>query len=249
MNLGKRRRVPVSSAIGIAMTVLATLAIVPPSPAPAAQATRPNLQGSWSFNAHLTAQIASDQSGDGRGEGSEQGVSGRRRRGGGEGGGGPRGSGRPDAGEGSDRDGKATAATTDAEGAGEGGQEQAGGALDLLIIAQDGDQITITDHHGRARVVKADGHKVRNEPAPGRAVEQKASWDKEGALRVEIKPDKGARRTESYLISNDRKHLYLTVTTEGGARPGKETIRAYDRADPQPAAPDASAAPSPPPQS
>ena len=247
MNPGKGRRKQVSSAIGSwsAMAVLSALAIAPPSPAPAAEARRPNLQGSWSFNAYLTAQIAQHQQEDKRGEGSPGGARGPGRRGGeggGGGGGGSRGSRRPDAGEASAGGGEAAASS-------EGGdQERHGGeALDVPTIAQDGEQITITDHRGRARVVRADGHKVRSEPAPGRAVEQKASWDKEGALQVEIKADKGERRIESYLVSNDGKHLYLTVTGGGGARPGRETIRAYDRADPQPAPPDASAAPSPPP--
>jgi hypothetical protein len=227
-----------------AAAVLSALAIAPPSPALAAAARRPNLQGSWSFNAYLTAQIAQHQQEDKRGAGS-QGARGPRRGGGGggEGGGGPRGSRRPDAGEASAGGAETTAAV-------EGGAQErpAGEALDVLTITQEGEQITITDQRGHARVVKADGRKVRGEPAPGRAVEQKASWDEEGALRVEIKADKGERRTESYLVSNDGKHLYLTVTGGRGAGPGRETIRAYDRADPPPAAPDAPAPSSPPPR-
>src|ERR1700730_6534107 len=95
MNPGKGRRKQVSSAIGSwsAMAVLSALAIAPPSPAPAAEARRPNLQGSWSFNAYLTAQIAQHQQEDKRGEGSPGGARGPGRRGGEGGGGGGGGSG------------------------------------------------------------------------------------------------------------------------------------------------------------
>jgi hypothetical protein len=44
-------------------------------------------------------------------------------------------------------------------------------------------------------------------------------------------PDEGPQRTESYVVSDDGKHLYLTVTMEGfGGRPAFKIRRAYDPA-------------------
>jgi hypothetical protein len=98
--------------------------------------------------------------------------------------------------------------------------------------------------------VKPDGSKVRDTAAPGGPAQVRASLDKDGALVVEVKPDKGVRRSESFEVSDDGKHLYLTVGFSGGfmARDTK-IIRAYDvvpaaAADTVPAK--APAAPAPP---
>jgi|HubBroStandDraft_3_1064219.scaffolds.fasta_scaffold101631_2 hypothetical protein len=222
-----------------ALTLLVTTATVAADTPP----KRPNLQGSWSFNAYLTAQIARDQQGQGREESSSGGWGRHGRTGDGSGrggsGGGSRGGRRPEGGDEQGGDPSPAAGKDRAAGqAGEGSQD--GEALDALTIVQDGDQVTITDRRGRARVLKADGAKVRSEIAPGRTVQLKTKWDEDGALRVEIQPDKGPRRTESYLVANDGKHLYVTVTREDGRAQGG-TTRAYDRAEPP-------AAQAPPPQ-
>jgi hypothetical protein len=48
---------------------------------------------------------------------------------------------------------------------------------------------------------------------------------------VKVLPTKGARETESYVISNDRKHLYLTVVIDSdGLRPPLKILRAYQPA-------------------
>ncbi len=113
-------------------------------------------------------------------------------------------------------------------------------ALDELTITQQGDQVTITNKEGQTRVLKTDGSKIRDEKSPGGPAELRASWDKNGFLVVEVKPDQGPKRTESYIVSNDGEHLYLTLTLEGdGRRPEIKLRRAYDPAsEEKPGAPE-----------
>ncbi|MBV8200907.1 MAG: hypothetical protein JOZ15_09825 [Acidobacteria bacterium] len=111
-------------------------------------------------------------------------------------------------------------------------------SLDSLTIVQQPGQVTITDQSGHARVLKTDGSKLRDQ-GPAGASQLRASWARDGSLEVEVKPDKGTRRTEAYFVSNDGKHLYLTVTIPGQLA---QVLRAYDRL-PAPAVPAAPAAP------
>jgi len=46
-----------------------------------------------------------------------------------------------------------------------------------------------------------------------------------------VKGDNGAKHTESYVVSNDGKHLYLTLTTNRNS----QVLRAYDLAPAAPA--------------
>ena len=127
------------------------------------------------------------------------------------------------------------------EGTGDSGGPRAFlAALDELSITQQGDQVTITNKEGRTRVLKTDGSKIRDDKAPGGPAELRASWDRNGILTVEVKPDKGPKRTESYIVSNDGEHLYLTLTLEGdGRRPEIKIRRAYDPAsEEKPGAPE-----------
>ena len=114
-------------------------------------------------------------------------------------------------------------------------RQEAVASLDSLTIVQQAGQVTITDQAGHARVLKTDGSKIRDPGPPGPA-QLRTRWDQDGSLVVEVKPDKGIRRTESYVVSNDGKHLYLTVTIAGQAG---EILRAYDPAPapPRPAVP------------
>ncbi|MFL6262912.1 MAG: hypothetical protein ACJ76Y_24705 [Thermoanaerobaculia bacterium] len=59
-----------------------------------------------------------------------------------------------------------------------------------------------------------------------------ASWDEDGGLVVRVKPDKGPKRTESYIVSDDGKHLYIVLTVEGD-RGSRKIRRAYDPAAPE----------------
>jgi hypothetical protein len=104
-------------------------------------------------------------------------------------------------------------------------------ALDELTISETATEVTITDKDGRRRVLKTDNSKIRDESLPGGPAQVRARWEK-GSLVVEVKPDQGPRRTETYVVSNDRKHLFLTLTMEpdGDRTPEMKVRRAYDPA-------------------
>jgi hypothetical protein len=186
----------------------------------------PNLAGTWTLNEDLTARMREDdqQSAPRSGGGFGGGGMGRRGGGGGRRGGG----GRPPGGTG-----------------GPGGEPREPGegqrpifaALDTLTITQAGNQVTVADKEGHTRVFRADGSKVRDDKAFGGPAEVQASWDQDGGLVVQVKPDKGPKRTESYIVSDDGKHLYIVLTVEGD-RGSRKVRRAYDPApEEKPAAP------------
>jgi len=187
-------------------------------PARGGEPERPNLQGSWQLNAELTARLSKDQPGQ---EADPRAGSGRDdRHGPGLGNMGPIGGG-----------GDHSAAGMNDWSPGRERHEaeirrEVVANLDSLTIAQQAGQVTITDQAGHARVLKTDGSKLRDQGPAGPA-QLRARWDQDGSLIVEVRPDKGTRRTESYVVSNDGKHLYLTVTIAGQAG---ETLRAYDPA-------------------
>lgn len=104
-------------------------------------------------------------------------------------------------------------------------------ALNELTISQTDSEITITDKEGKTRVLKPGGSKVRDETAPGGPADVRTSWQKDGTLLVKVRSQSGQDITESYVISNDRKHLYLTLVLEGDVlRRGLKIRRAYDPA-------------------
>jgi hypothetical protein len=191
---------------------LFALAVI--APAFAAEPTapqRPQLQGKWKLNEDLTARMReSDRPAGGPGGGAHSGMRRRPGGGGGRGGGFPGG---PPGGPG--------------EGRSRGGPPPSLTALDELTIRQQGDEVTITDQEGHVRTFKTDGSKVRDETAAGGPAELRASWEKDGTLTVKVKPDDGPKRTESYVVANDGKHLYMTLTLEGSGREFK-IRRAYD---------------------
>ncbi|HEX3554609.1 MAG TPA: hypothetical protein VIA62_15410 [Thermoanaerobaculia bacterium] len=209
-------------AIGlVALTAAAVLLSASASDRPEPQ--RPNLQGTWKLDEDLTARMRQDDRSQGGAEGFHGGMG---RRGGG-GGGMGRGGGR--------RGGGFPGGSPNGESGQPGERERQGeaapsfAALDELTITQQGGQVTIADKAGNTRVLKTDNSKVRDEKAPGGPVELRASWDKDGILTVQVKPDKGPKRTESYILSNDGKHLYVTLTLDRNGREVK-IRRAYDPA-------------------
>jgi hypothetical protein len=214
--------------LGLLALALATL--LPASAAGQGSARHPSLQGTWTLDEDLTARMRED---DQQQHGSQGGFSGGMGRHGG-GGGGRRGGGGGFPGGGS--------AGGRAEGSGENrpaeGQRPSFAALNTLTITQQGNEVTITDQEGHARVLRADGSKIRNDKAPGGPAELQAGWDPDGSLTVHVKPDKGPKRTESYIVSNDGKHLYLVLTMEGdGRRPEFKIRRAYNPAEEEKPAP------------
>lgn len=104
-------------------------------------------------------------------------------------------------------------------------------ALNELTITQKEGEVTITDKEGRTRVLKTDGSKIMDDHGPRGPAEVRASWEKDGTLVVKVKPEEGPKRTESFVVSNDGKHLYVTTILEGdGQRPERKFRRAYDPA-------------------
>jgi hypothetical protein len=223
---------------------LALLAALPALASGTAGTPPASLQGTWELNPDLTAQLRKDEPKPSRGAGRQGGGGfGGHGRGGGGGGFGSRG-GRARGG-GDEGGGSGGARAGDEEPAGEVSAE---GGLPRLTIAQQGDQVTITGAGGHARALKVGGGKLRDDAAPGGGAEVQASWDQDGSLLVDVKPDKGPHRTESYLVSNDRKHLYVTTTVSRRFQGDAKRVRAYDLVPaPAPeAAPAPGASPSPP---
>jgi hypothetical protein len=217
----------------VLLSSLAALAALPALPARGAEPPRPKLQGTWMLNQDLTARLSKDRQAQQGGPGGGEGSVDRRRSG--LGSMGPIGGGEDHAAPGI-TDWSPARERHEAE-----ARREVVASLDSLTIAQQPGQVTITDQAGHARVLKTDGSKLRDQGAAGPA-QLRARWDQDGSLVVEVKPDKGTRRTESYVVSNDGKHLYLTVTIAGQAG---EILRAYDPAPapPTPPAPPAPAAP------
>ncbi len=213
----------------LGLLALAGMATLLPA-ADKAAPQHPSLAGTWTLNEDLTARMrendqqSSPRNGSGGGFGRRGGGGGRR--GGGGYPGGPQGGGTAGSGgESSQEQGEA--------------QRPNFAALDTLTITQSGNQVTVTDKEGHSRVFRADGSKVHDDKAFGGPAEVQAKWDQEsGGLVVEVKPDKGPKRTESYIVSDDGKHLYIVLTMEGD-RGSRKIRRAYDPATPEekPAAP------------
>ena len=215
------------------------LLILASLPALAADAQRPSLRGTWKLDEDLTARIRARErdkppatgwggmsggAGGGRGGGVDGGV-------GGPPGGGPGWGGGPTVSEGPPG-GEVFPVGPPPDGSRVGRDEKDGPgpsltALNTLTIAQTEVEITITDQEGHVRTLKTDGSKVRDEKAPGGPEEVRTSWEKDGTLTVKVRPNKGQKRTETYIVSNDGKHLYLTLTMEGDGRPAVKVRRAY----------------------
>jgi hypothetical protein len=204
-------------------------------PARCAEPRRPSLQGTWKFNSDLTARLSKAQEEqreerDGGGAGDRHGPGGPGLPGGAMSGGAMNGDMATDPARWSpakERDARR--------------RRELVADLDTLTISQQAGQVTLVDATGHARVLRMDGSKVRDQGALGPA-QLRATWDKDGSLVVDVKPDKGTRHTESYLVSNDGKHLYLTVTISGQLG---QLLRAYDAA-PRGPAPDAQPTPAKP---
>ncbi len=232
------------------------LALLLSVPAASAAAPPASLQGTWELNPDLTAQLRKDEARSSRGAGRQGGGGGFGRHGGrgsggfGGGGGGGYGS-RGGRSQGDDSAGGNSANNSAND---ENGQEGTGGGLARLTIVQQGAQVTITNPQGKARTLKVDGSKVRDESGPGGPAQVQAKWDDDGSLLVDVKPDKGPHRTESYLVSNDHKHLYVTTTISRRLQGDAKMVRAYDLVPETapdtpsaPPSPEAPAAPAPPP--
>ncbi|MFL6196425.1 MAG: hypothetical protein ACJ75H_19750 [Thermoanaerobaculia bacterium] len=184
---------------------LVTLAalLLPVAAAPANAAAAPakpqDLHGSWRLNEDVTARMRENQ-GEARPGGRMGPPGGMRPQGGGIGG----------------------------RGRGPGGPGGMIPPFNEITIEQTAETVTFTDGADHKRVLWTDNRKVRETEGPGGPAEVRARWDQNGSLVVQVTPDQGPKHTETWLVSNDRKLLYLTVEMESEGRPGFKVRRAYD---------------------
>jgi hypothetical protein len=217
-------RAPGRRSTGVfAITVLFLASAVSAS----AATPRPRLEGAWKLNPELTARLSKDQQ---QGDGQAADDSAKHRHPNGTASTGPLGNTSPGG-----SFGRAPEPEDNALGAGgmaplpkrDPSRSEIMAALDRLVIAQQEGQVTIIDRGGRPRILKTNGTKIRDEASPNGPAWLRASWDRDDALVVEVRPATGSKRTETYVVSNDHKHLYVTVVT------GMESpvLLAFDQAD------------------
>ncbi len=203
-----------------ALAMALGLAWAHPAPCRAADAGSPNLAGAWQLNPELTERLMQKQSGGTAGEGGGKESGHGKHQGGMDAfGGGPQGEGgmgvpRP-AGAPHEPDHHELGITF--------------ALRDRFTIAQEGNQIVLSDGQGGAVTVRTDGRRVHAASMPGGPAEVRASWERDGTLKLEVRPDRGPKRTESYVVSNDRKHLYVTITALRVSGETVQLIRAFDQ--------------------
>ena len=187
---------------GLGAVAAGAAASAPTTPPP------PRLFGAWAINQELTAELAqrAHDEGDTGHHGGGYGH-------GGHTGGEPRSGGRP----------------RSAAGAGERDSERTPVSGLILSAAPDG-AVLLTDEAGHARRFEPGAPAKRDAEAPDGA-QVSASWDTDGDLVVEIKPDHGPRRTETYIVDHEKKHLYLTTVVTSGFGSRSRTL-AFDPVDP-----------------
>jgi len=186
------------------------------------EAEKPNLGGRWQLNPDQSddarkkmrdAMTQAREAGGGGG-GMGGGMGGGGRHGGGMGGGGGRrgGGGRPSSGSDSPGGGTLGAALE---------------APSKITVAQVDPEVVITDGDGRVRTLYGDGRKVKSDTASG-TVETSTKWD-HGRLVSENKTNDGAKVTEIYSLSPDKRQLFVNVRLEGSRMPVTVAFRrVYD---------------------
>ncbi|HWJ56501.1 MAG TPA: hypothetical protein VNR90_09775 [Vicinamibacterales bacterium] len=198
--------------LGLALAGLGALAAHAAATAPAAPPT-PRLFGAWAINQQLTAELAEHARGDGP-SGGHRGGFGHGEHGGG---GDPRSGGRPRGGGDGER--------------GEHGDDSGRMSISGLIFSSSADgAVLLTDAAGHERRFEP-GAPVKRDPTTPENAEISASWDADGDLVVEIKPEHGPRRTETYIVDHEKKHLYVTTVLTSGFGSRTRTL-AFDPVDP-----------------
>jgi hypothetical protein len=247
---------PVVAALALTLSV-APAAARAAEATPGAAVTHPDLSGVWVLDQDMTRKSMESSRGSRGGFGGMGRGGGRG--GGGEGGGWGGGGGRHGGGwggRGGDDDGDQPG---DDSGSGSGGDwggghggergdamRSRGQALQRIEIHQTDQALTLTLGDGTTQSFATDGKKHDVDTPAGKA-EIQARWTKGGELEVRTKADR-RKRTETYLVTDDRK--LLTVTVEMSGSRGDMTFHRYYR--PEPAPPDATtspAGPAPPPSS
>jgi hypothetical protein len=97
-----------------------------------------------------------------------------------------------------------------------------------LHIDQRSDQIVITDDSNRAQTFYPDGKKHDEKDEDGKKYSTKASWES-GVFIAETKLPHSEKLTQTFRVSDDGKHLYVTTEFEAPSLNGPLSIRrVYD---------------------
>jgi len=98
-----------------------------------------------------------------------------------------------------------------------------------FTIVQTDSSVAFAPDSGAALVLSRDGRKVTQKVEGGGDVEVKGHWQGNDFV-VERKVSGGGKVTEDYLRSQDGKHLFVIVKSEGGRGRSIEFRRVYDGA-------------------
>jgi hypothetical protein len=214
------------------LSALALAASAAPKPKPKADAPseRPNLSGTWQFNAEQSDDMREKMREAGRGRGGPGGGGGMGRGGfgggrrGGFGGGGRGGFGGRPSGEGADAEARRG--------------RMAFLPPSELTITQEAAEIHIVEKDSGDLHLVPDGKTHKTENGNG---EVKASWSDE-QLVVESKRDNGRKNRQSFGVSQDGKQMFVTVQFDTPFGDSIKVRRVYDRAPADAGAPAASPA-------
>jgi hypothetical protein len=106
-------------------------------------------------------------------------------------------------------------------------------AKETLRIEHQDPRLAITDATGRQLVVYTDGRKTEEEHSSGGTTKITGRW-KDGFVVLEIEPEHGPSRTETYSVTADGKRLTIMTRFKGrGSRGDVEIRRVYDAASPE----------------
>ena len=109
------------------------------------------------------------------------------------------------------------------------GRDSTGEAPLAFTIAQSDSSVTFASDSGGALELYGDGRKVSRKVEGAGDVEIKGHWQGNDFV-VERKVSGGGKVTEDYLRSEDGKHLFVIVKSEGGRGRSIEFRRVYDGA-------------------
>jgi len=199
---------------------LVGVALLGGAPAVPLVAQQPDLSGRWTFDAAQSDNprdmLQSQDSAGGESRGSRPGSG--YRRGGGRGG------------FGRGRDGGERGGMSDEQ------RQRMRQTMQLVFqappaftIVQTDSSVAFAPDSGAALVLSRDGRKVTQKVEGGGDVEVKGHWQGNDFV-VERKVSGGGKVTEDYLRSQDGKHLFVIVKSEGGRGRSIEFRRVYDGA-------------------
>lgn len=205
--------------LGLALACFTLFLCLGATPKPTQQLA--DLTGSWQLNEELSQDLRAGRPGEGRGR-----MGGSRPPGGGPrggGGGGGRSGPPPGGGSGSGEEFRRPPIPPNQIVA------MAGGSTSLHIQAE-GPQLTFTYGGDNRLLLFTDGRKIRKEQEGGEEIVQRTRWRDEH-LEIETSAG-GAKITELWVLTNDRKRIFATVEVDiPGPMPKRSFRRVWDRVE------------------